>query len=262
MFAGNTDNEWEKLGRRDPFYGVLSHEKYHMTNINEDSVEEFFGTGKAYIDLIMDTIRKYVDPDFKPLTALDFGCGVGRVLVHLARSFKYVVGVDVSDSMLSHAKRACEQRKIENVAFIKGNDQLSEVKGSFDFIHSFIVFQHIPTRRGEMLFGNLIRRLSAGGIGAIHLTYSSKLSIKAKVITWIRNNIPYVHNLVNLSKRRDLNFPSTQMNRYDLNNIFRILQEAGCHRVHVLFTDHGYYGVVILFQKNATISAASALSQT
>jgi len=46
-----------------------------------------------------------------------------------------------------------------------------------------------------------------------------------------------------------------QMNQYNLNRILRILQESGCHRVHVRFTETGYYGepfygVILFFQKH------------
>ena len=44
------------------------------------------------------------------------------------------------------------------------------------------------------------------------------------------------------------------MSRYDLNGVFRLLQEEGCHNIHVQFTEgrrHGFplYGVILLFQK-------------
>ena len=44
------------------------------------------------------------------------------------------------------------------------------------------------------------------------------------------------------------------MNQYDLNELVRRLQEHGCHRVQVRFTETGlfgepFYGVVLMFQK-------------
>jgi hypothetical protein len=43
-----------------------------------------------------------------------------------------------------------------------------------------------------------------------------------------------------------------QMNRYDLNAIFRALQDGDCHDCHVRFTNHfGHRGLMIFFRKRA-----------
>ena len=40
------------------------------------------------------------------------------------------------------------------------------------------------------------------------------------------------------------------MEDYDLNRVFRILQESDCHAVFARFTNHsGYLGVILFFQK-------------
>jgi 2-polyprenyl-3-methyl-5-hydroxy-6-metoxy-1,4-benzoquinol methylase len=39
--------------------------------------------------------------DFAPRRVLDFGCGVGRVTLPLARRVDAVVAIDIADSMLS-----------------------------------------------------------------------------------------------------------------------------------------------------------------
>ncbi|HKJ31811.1 MAG TPA: class I SAM-dependent methyltransferase [Balneolales bacterium] len=101
------------------------------------------------MDDILKKIRKYVDPHFSINRALDFGCGVGRLLIPLSVYSSHVTGVDVSESMLDEARKNCEARQITNVDFIKSDDDLSLLNRKFNFIHSYIVFQHIPAKRGE-----------------------------------------------------------------------------------------------------------------
>jgi hypothetical protein len=37
------------------------------------------------------------------------------------------------------------------------------LKGKYDFIHSYIVFQHIPVERGKRIFEKLLAHLETGG---------------------------------------------------------------------------------------------------
>jgi len=66
---------FEKLGREDPMYTVLS---WKRRRHNRWDPEEFFQTGRREIEGVL----RYVDARRLPLArrrALDFGCGVGRL---------------------------------------------------------------------------------------------------------------------------------------------------------------------------------------
>ncbi len=82
--------------------------------------------------------------------ALDFGCGVGRLVIPLSKIAESVTGVDVSESMLNEAISNCDNQNVNNANFIKADDNLSMLSGKYDFIHSYIVFQHIPTKRAAL----------------------------------------------------------------------------------------------------------------
>ena len=88
----------------------------------------------------------HIDPSFSINHALEFGCGVGRLVIPLAKIAKRVTGIDVSESMINEAKRNCESRKINNVFLTKTDDSLSLLANNYDFMLSFIVFQHIPAK--------------------------------------------------------------------------------------------------------------------
>jgi len=250
MLMSNSDRDWEQLGRNDPYFAVVAYEKYHKGSLNENSLREFFESGQAHIDFVIRTTRTHLNPHFQPTKALDFGCGVGRLIVPLALICDSVVGVDVSESMLQEARRNCDERGISNVEFIKGDDFLSEVSGTFNFVHSFIVFQHIPYKRGELLLRRLIYLLEEGGVGVLHFTYFRKASRLRRFLSYACKLLPFAHNLRNLIEGKDFSYPLMQMNHYNLNNLFLILQETGCHSSYTRFTNHsGHCGVILFFQR-------------
>lgn len=69
----NTDLDWEQFGNDDPFWAVITLDKYRKDQLTDAAIEEFYGTGEYQVSWIFQTIRKYVFPDFAPASALDFG---------------------------------------------------------------------------------------------------------------------------------------------------------------------------------------------
>jgi len=246
MFRNQTNREWEKFGKDDPYFGVIAHDKFHRFNLTDANKEEFFKSGADYIDSVIKNIRKHIDQKFKINKALDFGCGVGRLVLPLANLSHQVTGVDVSDSMLNEAKNNCKTRSIDNVIFITADDTLSSLPGKYDFIHSFIVFQHIPAERGLRIFDNLIAHLEKEGVCVVHFTYAVSHSIK----DFIKRYIPLSNNVINLIMGRKFFAPQMQMNAYDVNRLFLKLQKADVFEFYTEFTNHGgELGIVVYFKK-------------
>lgn len=256
MLPKNTDRDWEIYGQIAPYFGVLSDEKFMPDKLDDSAVTEFFASGEQHIEHIIGLVRQHLKPDFEPARCLDFGCGVGRLVFPLARRFNEVVGLDVSRSMIEEARRNSEKYGIGNATFVESDDALSRVEGKFDFVHSFIVMQHIPRERGEHLMLRLIELMNAGGVAALHFTYSwdgwlQTATRKQRLSRWLRESVPLFHNLTNLARGRRFDHPYMQMNAYDLNKLFSILQEHGCQEVHAQFTSHsGHWGVMLLFRKD------------
>jgi SAM-dependent methyltransferase len=244
----NSDKNWEIFGKTDPYYGVLSHEKFHINNITQEDLISFFKSGDDYITNLFKKIENLF-PNFKPKLSLDFGCGVGRLLIPLSKISLNAVGVDVSESMLTLAKKNIESLGINNINLFLGDDNLSEINETFDFIHSYIVFQHIPVKRGEVIFNNLLSLLKHGGVCVCHFTYS-KLSARKVLGDFIRTYFPFGDRLLNLIYGRPLNTPSMQMNNYNVNSLFRIVLKHGVKSCYVDFTNHhNELGFLLIFQK-------------
>lgn len=246
----NPDRDWERFGRIDPYFAVLTHEEYHRDRLDAESLARFFESSRTYLDDVLETIREGMDPAFRPVRALDFGCGVGRVTLPLAAIASSVVGVDISQSMLSEAAENSRREGRSNITWVLGDDELSRVPGRFDFVHSVIVFQHIPPRRGEVLFRRLIDLLDPGGIGVLHFTYHTRQTRLSAICRWVRRSVPLAHPCLNLIQGKSVSYPLMQMHDYRLDRLFRVLQETGCNDCLVRFTEHGrHLGVILFFRK-------------
>jgi SAM-dependent methyltransferase len=239
----STDAAWEEWGRRDPYFGIITNPKFRRNGLNEDAKEEFFRDGETFVRYLLATIERNIDPQFLPKRILDFGCGVGRLLVPFARVAEEVVGLDVSLSMLEEARRNCEERQLRNICLLPSDDDLTALSGTFDLIQSFIVFQHIPVQRGRAIFGKLLRHLRPGGVGAIHLTYSKTRF--ASTFGVAPQALPS-RATKSQSIPTDAD-PEMQMNPYNMNEILFLLQCAGAQRIYVEFSDHGGELGVFLF---------------
>lgn len=248
VFMNQTDKDWEVYGEKDPYYGVVSRPEFTREFLSKDGKVDFFQTGEKYLEATLDVVKENFGPDFHPERTLDFGCGVGRLAIPLSYLSQSVLGVDVSASMLEEARTNCTERGITNISFVQGDDALSQMSGGFDFIHSFIVFQHIPRHRGEQIFVRLLELLSEGGIGVLHFTYAKDLSLSRLFKYRFYKMFPFFWSLRNLVKGRPQR-PMMQMNLYDLNKLFSLLQDYGCHNCVVRFSSHGTKGVILYFQK-------------
>jgi SAM-dependent methyltransferase len=240
----STDDEWEEWGRRDPYFGVLTHPRFRRANLTESAKNEFFESGRVHVEYVLQVIRNHIDADFTPKRVLEFGCGVGRILIPLARVANEAVGLDVSPSMLKEAERNCTERGITNVQLLTGDVESSLLGDSFDLIHSYIVFQHIPPERGKIIFLKLLKHLRPAGVGALQLTYSKKRFASTYGID------PTVAQPNSVGTRdRDAD-PEMQMNPYNLNELLFMLQSEGVIRFHAEFVDHGgELGLFLFFRK-------------
>jgi SAM-dependent methyltransferase len=239
----STDVAWEEWGRRDPYFGVITNPKFRRNDLSEDAKTEFFKDGETFVNYLLAAIQRNIDPQFRPKRILDFGCGVGRLLVPFALIAEEVVGLDVSTSMLEEARRNCEERHLCNVKLLPSDDNLSALSGTFDLIQSFIVFQHIPIQRGRAIFGKLLQHLRPGGVGAIHLTYSKTRFASTHGVAPPALHLP-------ATKRKSIPIdadPEMQMNPYNMNEILFLLQSLGVQRTYVEFSDHGGELGVFLF---------------
>jgi len=252
----HSDKAWKQYGKKNPYFGVIGTEEYLNENLNEQIIDDFFASGKKYVEEIFEIIHSKFDRTFKAEKILDFGCGPGRLIIPFSKYTKEVIGVDVSQEMIDEAQKNCTKYNVINASFLLSDDNLHCLKDKkFNLVNSFIVLQHININRGEKLIELLIDSLEVNGIGVLHLTYYDNYPNR-RVVNFFRNRIHYLSTIMRLIQslrkgKQFRNLPQMQMNNYSLNKIFALLQKSNIREVYSSFSDHwNYWGVIIIFKKN------------
>src|ERR1700722_8196727 len=134
MFVHDSDRDRHRCGESNPNFWVLTEPKFLDANLNEDSLQEFFVSGERHVEHVYREIRSGIRPGFQPARVLDYGCGVGRLVVPLARRSRAVVGVDVSPAMLAQARENCKKFAVTSARLL-GVDEFDSLEPcSFDLV--------------------------------------------------------------------------------------------------------------------------------
>lgn len=131
--------EWDQRARENAYH-------YVANNRESWSEEDFDQSGRESVEkyILRDLERISGGRDPKTMTALEIGCGAGRMTKPMAELFGEVHGVDVSGEMIAKARERLAGVENARLYHTDGVD-LSDLGGAqFDFALSFIVFQHIP----------------------------------------------------------------------------------------------------------------------
>jgi ubiquinone/menaquinone biosynthesis C-methylase UbiE len=126
--------------------------------------------------------------------ALDAGCGSGILSLQLANHVSYVVGFDISRSMIALAKAQQAEQKKGNVDFVVADlSNLPFKEGCFDFIASY---NALRLRSIELKVPELCRLLRPRGRIVIHegITTTSRLTGEFpiwQVLDTLRNTPKY-----------------------------------------------------------------------
>jgi SAM-dependent methyltransferase len=255
-----TDAHWEQWGANDPYFGVLSDERYRAGSITEGARADFFASGEGHVERIIHDARQLVGDDFSPRSALDFGCGVGRLVIPLAQRMSKVVGVDVSPSMLALAERNCAECGLDNVVFALSDDVLSRVPGSFDLVHSTLVLQHISWRRGRMILQVLAEHVASGGCLAVQFLVGHESPPFVRALVRLRYAFPPANWLRNILRRRPLLEPPMQLHIYDADTVKRDLQGFVCTTSEV--PTPGYRSIILYAHRQAGAVVLSRRSKS
>jgi len=146
--------DWNKRAGEDAYY-------YVAFGRREQGTDEFFSSASHVLPALLPELTRLRERS----AALEIGCGPGRLLKPMSTHFAEVHGVDVSDEMIELARERL--RGVPN-AFPhhgSGSDLAMFAASSFDFVYSYAVFQHIPSR--DVVFNYLRearRVLKTGGV--------------------------------------------------------------------------------------------------
>lgn len=155
--AGTTDldgvrRQWNALGATDPMWAVLTDRKKR----GAWDVDEFLVTGVREIDGVLADLRR-AGVTHGTGSALDFGCGAGRLVQAMARHFEHVTGVDVAESMIVKAREINRRGDVCQFVLNERPDLSVFPSDSFDFVYSSRVLQHMPPTLSAGYIRELVR---------------------------------------------------------------------------------------------------------
>src|SRR5260370_2121871 len=146
--------DWNERAGEDAYY-------YVACGRGEQDDEAFFSTGSCIVQGLEWDLKRVRGRD----AALEIGCGPGRLMRPLSRNFGEVHGVGVSDEMIRLAKDRLRDTPTAHPHHSSGSDLAMFPDEKFDFVYSYAVFQHIPSR--EVVFNYLREARRVLNTGAI-----------------------------------------------------------------------------------------------
>jgi SAM-dependent methyltransferase len=156
--------QWTALGSREPYWSVLTDDRYRMDRI-EESREAFFRTGHADRQLIEASLaRNRIAPD-PDRVGVELGCGVGRASIRIAPLFRELHAYDISPGNLALAERHAAEAGVRNIRFhlLRSVEDYAGLEG-FDFFFSRLVLQHNPPPVQRHMLQQIVAKARPGAL--------------------------------------------------------------------------------------------------
>jgi SAM-dependent methyltransferase len=151
---------WDRQAHADPMWAILTDPAKAGGLWDAD---EFFATGVRDVSSVMEQAAAWGKPVARR-SALDFGCGIGRLSQALADHFDRVYGVDISPKMIelagSHNRKGARVEYRCNPA----GDLAHFADRSLDMIYSWITLQHVRPAYARRYMQEFLRVLAPGGL--------------------------------------------------------------------------------------------------
>jgi len=239
FFRRDTDRDWETLGASQPYWGVYTHPAHEgRQTLDAETSANFFASGEDFITWLDGNLQQKLGAPASMGSALDFGCGVGRLLLPLAKRAGRVVGVDSAASMRAHCEAHLADAGLTNATVV---GSLDEVQGQYDWVNTYIVLQHIEPARGYRYIKQLSALTARGGSLTVHLTIARDDHLKRP--SWLKTPRTALAHALHwrLAKPGFI-----MMYDYDLARVIALLTRDGFGPIYLEPLDHGGHRSVII----------------
>lgn len=200
---------WSHFGSTEPFWSVLTHNKYKIKAVNPDALSEFWASGEKDFQRL-ESIAQHLGTTLHGKTVLDYGCGTGRIALAASKHAAHVLAVDISAGHLERARAQMEERDISNVSLVLLENLEAALPGPYDVAYSLIVLQHNrPNLMRKCIAGILQGLTPSGGLAMLHIPTAMPYSGQS--------NDPY----------------TMEMHCLPVPELHAVATENGCEIVHV-----------------------------
>ena len=150
--------DWNARAGEDAYY-------YVAFGRRDQADGEFDDTGAEVVAGLEWELKRVPSNHPRARRALEIGCGPGRLMRPMAQHFGEIHGVDVSDAMIAKARQRLSGIPHAHAHVGSGSTLAQFADLSFDYVYSYAVFQHIPSR--DVVFNYLneaVRVLKPNGL--------------------------------------------------------------------------------------------------
>ena len=206
---------WEGMGEEYPHHSVLTNEDFLPLKF-ADNEERFWETGEEETSQALETLGKYSTRDTKDMICAEYGCGVGRLSVPMARHFEAYHAMDISQPHLDLAKSRAQECGRENIEFLNVTNLEAMALPSCDLFYSRIVLQHNPPPIIAQILRRAMTSLNPGGIAMFQVPVHKK-NYAFSIDTYLK----------------DTEEGLMEMHALPQNKVFEIFRNADCNVLEV-----------------------------
>ncbi len=216
MNLKDLQKNWDKLGKNDPLWAILS---YSNKKGNKWKLDEFFETGVKEIEKVLEYVES-IGITIRYKKALDFGCGVGRLTQALPKYFDEVHGVDIARSMIELANNYNRYGNKCNYHLNEEDNLKLFSNDTFDFIYTNITLQHMKPKFAKNYIKEFLRILSSNGLLIFQIPSERKRTLKSLVIQCIPSGLYDI-----ILKLMYINRPIIEMHYIKRENMIEFLKQ-------------------------------------
>lgn len=180
---------WSRMGASEPYWSVLANPQWKMSGLRRsERLDAFYSTGRSQLNRLDSWFSRSSVSLPSTATCAEYGCGVGRCTIWLAKRYARVIAFDVSEPHLKLARAKAESEGITNIEFVHVRSKSDlDLLRLVDLFYSDIVLQHNPPPLIVQILEYAFAGLRAGGLAYFQVpTYAKGYSF---------NTIEYLHTL-------------------------------------------------------------------
>jgi 2-polyprenyl-3-methyl-5-hydroxy-6-metoxy-1,4-benzoquinol methylase len=174
---------WADLGSSEPYWSVLTNPQWKASQMTQaDVLNKFYETGRRSLGRFDKWLARSQVSLPATGTCAEYGCGVGRCTIWLAKRYARVVAFDISEPHLRLARVRAEAEGLNNIEFVHVTSECDLQRGGkIDLFYSVIVLQHNPPPLILLILKHAFERLKPGGVAFFQVpTYAMDYSFRLK----------------------------------------------------------------------------------